>query len=96
MVESDFRAWQKVLPNFPFGNQWYSKERYGIVLHQGKHKPWPMPDTDPDEPTFDQVDWVELLPKYRYWKKRLWQQGLTSRQFQEDLRDYGRSDLMLG
>lgn len=78
-------AYQQVNPNFPFGGQWFSKERYAIVWHKGRRWPFHVADkrliesprSEPD--SYDPVDWSELMEKYLYWRSRYQKQGLRIR-----------------
>lgn len=88
LVESDYMAYEKVNPNFSFGGHWFSKERFGIVLHKSKRYPFEReksrvvesPPSEPDS-TADPLDWGVLQAEYEYWRKRYISQGFTGIRF---------------
>lgn len=66
---SDVYAYFEVIPNFRWGDRWYSKARYDVHYHASvKGQTVCRRDTgsppDPDEETAEPVDWEKLLAVY--------------------------------
>ena len=80
--ESDYMALDHVLPNFRFGQHFYSKARYGIFVTAGCRRvvldQATMQPPDPDDQTWDPVDWDLLLDDFIYWRKRYRLQGFDN------------------
>ena len=83
VIEADHMAYMQVNPNFPMGGHWFSKKRFGRVLHpKGGQAPVEIstgrivwePRSEGDD-TWDPVDWDVLQADYEYWKRRYLLQG---------------------
>lgn len=89
LVEADFMAYQKVIPNFQFGGHWFSKERFGLCTLNGHRYPFETaekrivknPQSEPAE-TADPCDWEVLQPEYEYWRNRYLAQGYTHMRYE--------------
>ena len=81
-------AYEHVNPNFCFGGHWFSKDRFGIVILNGKRYPFDReqkrvvetPQSEPDS-TADPLDWDILQAEYEYWRYRYRKQGFYGVRF---------------
>lgn len=84
-TEADRMAYLLVNPNWPYGGQWFSKQRYGKCFAGGQMFPWHIQESravkqpGAEKNTFDQVDWEKLMPDYLYWRMRFQKQGWNIR-----------------
>lgn len=80
-VEADVLAYFEVIPNWPLGTRWYSKERFGRVYWNGapmamrRGEVWTGEPYSGPEQTWDPVDWDVLQPEYERVRARLLREG---------------------